>query len=129
MTGVKTNVVTAVEIHGRDTNDCPQLPSLVEKTAKNFNIAEVSADKGYSSGTNHDAIEKIGAKPFIAFKANTTGGIVGAFSKAWHFFCYHKDTFLAHYHRRSNFKSSGKRGGTKTRNGGVKDAPRWENGA
>ena len=34
MVGVKTNVVTAVEIRGRDANDSPLLPPLVRTTAK-----------------------------------------------------------------------------------------------
>jgi hypothetical protein len=58
--GVKTNVVTAAEIHERDTNDSPILPSLVETTAKNFEVAEVSADKGYSSVDNTNAIISMG---------------------------------------------------------------------
>ena len=48
MCGVKTNVVTAVEIHERDASDTKILPSLVETTSKNFKMAEISADKGYS---------------------------------------------------------------------------------
>ena len=72
MCGVKTNVVTAVEIHEQHAGDCPQLPALVDATAKNFTVREVSADKGYSSADNHDAIAKHGATPFIAFKDNTT---------------------------------------------------------
>jgi hypothetical protein len=31
---------------------------------------------------NHNAIEAVGTKPFIALKANTTGAVGGAFSKA-----------------------------------------------
>jgi transposase len=106
MCGVKTNVVTAVEIHDRDTGDCQQLPSLVDATAKNFKIAEVSADKGYSSRANHSAIIKHKAKPFIAFKANTTGGVGGIFKKMFHFFQFKKEEFLAHYHQRSNIEST-----------------------
>ena len=47
-TGTKTNVVTSVEIHGQHTSDAPILPSLVESTAKRFDVKEVSADKGYT---------------------------------------------------------------------------------
>jgi transposase len=106
MTGVKTNVITSIEIHGRDTNDCPQLPSLLEKTAKNFNVQEVSADKGYSSRENHTAIEKAGAVPYIAFKGNTTGGVGGMFQKMFHYFCFNRESFLDHYHKRSNVEST-----------------------
>jgi hypothetical protein len=47
--GVKTNVVTAVEIQGQHTNDSPLLPVLINHTATNFEVKEVLADKGYSS--------------------------------------------------------------------------------
>jgi transposase len=105
-TGTNTNVVTAIEIHGRDTSDAPQLPSLIEATAKHFNVKEVSADKGYTGRENHDAIAKIGAKPYIMFKANTTGGVGGLFEKMWHYFQFNREDFLAHYHRRSNVEST-----------------------
>jgi hypothetical protein len=42
---MKTNIVTAVEILGRNTNDSIVLPALVENTAKNFRVAEVSPTK------------------------------------------------------------------------------------
>src|SRR3984957_5067720 len=71
--GVKTNVVTAVEIHDRNANDSPLLPPLVDATAKNFTMVEVSADKGYLSVNNMEAIAKYGATPFISFKSNSTG--------------------------------------------------------
>src|SRR5262249_21144570 len=45
MTGVKTNVVTAIEIHERNTADSPQFKPLLQTTAANFTIKEVSADK------------------------------------------------------------------------------------
>lgn len=102
MTGVKTHIVTSVEITGKDTNDSPMLPGLVEKTAENFKLSEVSADKGYSSLDNHEAIAKAGAVPFIAFKVNATGGVGGMFEKMHHFYQYNRDAFLSHYHKRSN---------------------------
>jgi transposase len=105
-TGVKTNVVAAVEIHERDTNDSPILPSLVDATAKNFNVTEVSADKGYSSRENHDAIAKVGATPYIAFKHNATGRSGGLFEKMFHFFQFKREEFLTHYHQRSNVEST-----------------------
>lgn len=106
MTGVKTHIVTSVEITGKDANDSPQLPGLVEKTAKNFTLDEVSADKGYSSLENHEAIAKTGATPYIAFKANATGGVGGMFEKMYHYYQYKRDEFLSHYHQRSNVEST-----------------------
>lgn len=105
-TGVKTNVITAVEIHGRDSGDALHLPALVEATAKNFTMKEVSADKGYTGRITHEAIEKVGAVPYIAFKANTTGGVGGLFAKMFHYFQFNKEDFLAHYHKRSNVEST-----------------------
>jgi transposase len=104
--GTKTNVVTAIEIHEQHTSDAPILPSLVESTAKNFDVKEVSADKGYSSKDCHTAIGKTGAVPFIAFKGNATGEKGGLFRKMFHFFQFKREEFLQHYHRRSNVEST-----------------------
>src|SRR5581483_826519 len=106
MTGVKTHVVTSVEITGRHDHDEPMLPPLVEETAANFNVKEVSADKAYSSTDCHDAIAKVGATPYIAFKSNATGAVGGVFQKMFHFYKYNRDEFLARYHQRSNVEST-----------------------
>ena len=105
MTGVKTHIVTSVEITGKDANDSPMLPGLVEKTAENFTLAEVSADKGYSGFDNHEAIAKTGATPYIAFKVNATGEAGGMFEKMYGFYKYNRDAFLSHYHKRSNVET------------------------
>ncbi len=47
MVGVKTNIVTSVEVTDGYANDMPRLPALVGTTGSRFQIAEVSADKGY----------------------------------------------------------------------------------
>jgi hypothetical protein len=106
MCGVRTHVVTAVEILGRDANDSPLLPPLVKATAKNFALAEVSADKGYASKANTEVIANAGAVPFIAFKSTATGEGGGAWAKAFGYFMYRRDEFLAHYHKRSNVEST-----------------------
>jgi len=41
----RPNIITAVEIAGRDAQDAPLLPALIDTTARNFTIREVSADK------------------------------------------------------------------------------------
>jgi transposase len=115
MTGTKTNVVTAVEIHDRDASDTKLLPTLVDSTAKGFTMKEVSADKGYSSINNHNVIAKHGATPFIAFKSDIRGADTkhhgghknaGVWNKMFHFFAFKQDEFLAHYHKRSNVEST-----------------------
>jgi transposase len=105
-TGVRTNVVTAVEVTGRDANDCPLLPGLVGTTARNFKIEEVSADKGYLSAENVEAVAAVGGTAFIAPKSNTTGGVGGLFERMYHFYSFHRDEFLRHYHKRSNVEST-----------------------
>jgi transposase len=107
MCGVKTNVVTAIEIHGRDAGDAPQFPPLVATTHGNgFDIREASADKAYSSAECHNAIDRIGAVPFIQFKNNATGAIGGVYEKMLHYFRFRKDEFLQHYHQRSNAETT-----------------------
>lgn len=114
MCGVKTNVVTAVEIEDRHASDNKQLKPLVEKTAKNFKMDEVSADKAYSTIDNHTMIASHGATPFIAFKTNATGTGRNinrgrsheAWEKAYHYFSFKREEFMAHYHKRSNVEST-----------------------
>ncbi len=71
MCGVKTNVVTAVEITDRYANDCPQFKELVEATGRNFTMAEVSADKAYLSSDNLQTVVDHDAMPYIPFKSNS----------------------------------------------------------
>jgi transposase len=104
--GTKTNIVTAVDIQEKHSADSPILPALVETTAKNFTMKEVSADKGYTGAPNHDAIAKVGATPYIMFKLNATENPGGLFAKMFHYFQFNREDFLAHYHRRSNVEST-----------------------
>jgi transposase len=106
MCGVKTNVVTAVEIRDRDASDTKLLPPMVETTARNFKIEEVSADKGYASINNTNVVAKHGAVPFIAFKSIHTGAGGGLWEKMYHFFKFKRSEFLTHYHKRSNVEST-----------------------
>lgn len=104
--GVKTNIVTAVEIHDRHASDSRQLPALVNATAKNFRMSEVSADKGYAGRENVDVIETIGATPFIEFHATHRGIGGGTWTKMYHYFQFRRTEFLQHYHKRSNVEST-----------------------
>jgi len=78
----------------------------VQKTAENFEVKEVSADKGYSDRRCHKAIAAVGAMPYIMFKANASGKIGGIFKKMFHYFQFKREEFLQHYHRRSNVEST-----------------------
>lgn len=106
MCGVKTNIVTAVEIRDRDASDTKLLPALVDATAENFRIDEVSADKGYGSVKNYRAIQRHGATPYIAFKSIHTGKAAGLWQRMYHLYQFHRADFLAHYHKRSNVEST-----------------------
>lgn len=103
--GTTTQVVTAVAIYNRDAADCPILPELLNTTRETFTVKEMSADKGYLSVENVEAVFDAGGIPFIAPKVNTTGAAGGLFEKMYHFYQYRREEFLAHYHRRSNVES------------------------
>jgi transposase len=106
MTGVRTNVVTAIEIHGRHAADGPQFKALLETTAKNFTVKEVPADKAYSSLENVAAVAALDAFPAIAFRANATGGVGGAFERLFYYYSLRREEFLKTYHKRSNVEST-----------------------
>jgi transposase len=106
MIGVKTNIVTSVEVTGRDAHDCPYLPPLLETTAKKFQVSELSADKGYISSKNLQAVVNAGAVPYIPFKSNTTGQGPELWRKMFHFYQFNRSEFLASYHKRSNVEST-----------------------
>ena len=109
MCGVKTNVVTAIEISDRYGNDSPQFKPLVDATARNFTMSEVSADKAYLSVANLETVVSHGATPFIPFKSNSQAGGKGK-TKVWrqmfYMFCFNQDEFLERYHKRSNVEST-----------------------
>jgi len=106
MCGVKTNIVTAVEIGERYTSDRQFFVPMLEATANNFRIGEVAADKGYDGRMNTEAVMNLGATPFISFKSNATGAAGGAYQRMFHYFMYNREEFLQHYHKRSNVEST-----------------------
>ena len=71
MCGVNTKTVSAVDISGWTAHDTNYFIPLLERTAANFDVREVSADKAYLSRKNLNAVEMVGGMPFIPFKSNT----------------------------------------------------------
>ena len=87
-------------------------------------MAEVSADKAYSSKAHAAAVEAVGAVPYIPFRSTSGVKPLGPQSALWdvtevapgpeaspwvrmyHYFAYQRDTFLSHYHRRSNVETT-----------------------
>ena len=109
--GVRTNVVTSVEVTPTETADAPQLSALLASTAQRFTVSQVSGDKAYSSRRNLHAIDALGATPYIPFKKGTKGagtrhGFDGLWSRAWAFYTYNQDAFMAQYHKRSNVETT-----------------------
>jgi transposase/predicted nucleic acid-binding Zn finger protein len=109
MCGVKTNVITAVEITDRYVNDCPILKPLVEATRKNFVMQEVSADKAYLSSGNLSTIIDNQAMPYIPFKSNSRGNDKrqsALWNRMYHFYSYNQERFMRNYHKRSNVETT-----------------------
>lgn len=112
MTGVLTNTVTQAEATAYESADAPQLPGLLAATAQMFSVREVSADKAYSSKRNLRAIEATGATPYVPFKSGTTGKPMrngqrdALWERMWHYYTFNRETFLTHYHKRSNVETT-----------------------
>ena len=109
MTGVKTNVVTAVEVTDAHANDSRFLKPLVETTAQGFAMRQVSGDKAYLSANNLKVVVDNHAMPYIPFKANSTGGDKKSsdlFKRMFHYFSYNQERFMQNYHKRSNVEST-----------------------
>jgi transposase len=108
MCGVKTNIVTAIEITERYANDCPQFKGLVETTGRNFAMNEVSADKAYLSSDNLQTVRNHSAMPYIAFKANsvTSKNHSAIWKQMFHFYSYNQERFMKCYHKRSNVETT-----------------------
>ena len=106
ITGVKTNVVTAVRIEDKNSADCPHFVPLVNATAENFTIKEVSADKAYLSNDNLNAVEASGATAYIPFKSNSLPTGTPLWERMFHYFAFRREDFLNHYHKRSNVEST-----------------------
>lgn len=106
-TGVKTNVVTAVQVTDAHAGDSPYFKPLIEATAQNFAMRQVSADGAYLSGDNMKVAVDNHAMPYIAFHANSTGKHGSdLFKRMYHFYSYNSEHFMQNYHKRSNVEST-----------------------
>lgn len=107
MCGVKTKIVTGVDVSGWTAHDTNYFIPLVQATAEHFRLEEVSADKAYLSHKNLRAVELAGGTPFVPFKSNTVEPTEDSiWSKMYYYFMHERETFLEHYHRRSNVESA-----------------------
>jgi transposase len=82
------------------------MPPTTSCPVKNFKVAEISGDKGYSSRSILEIIAATGALPYISFKDNASAKGGGTWSKMFGYFQFRREDFLAHYHKRSNVEST-----------------------
>ena len=112
MCGVKTNIITAVEVTETAAHDSRFFEGLVDDTAKSFTVQEVSADKAYLGRNNLHAAEKVGGTAYIPFKTNSlptprNGNKPDSlWQKAYHYYQYRRADFLEHYNKRSNVETT-----------------------
>ena len=106
MTGIKTNIVTAVRVGGQYSGDSPDFIPMVNETADKFTIREVSADAAFASYDNFDAVAGVGGTAYIAFPVTATGRLGGTYGKMLREFNVNQNKYLDHYHKRSNVEST-----------------------
>jgi transposase len=110
--GVKTNIVTAVQVSDGYAHDYPFFKGLIDRTVETgFKMKEVSADKGYLGADNMLATLRHGAIPYIPFKTNSVpqSGYEPKsqlWTRMYHFYSLHRAEFLQHYHKRSNIETT-----------------------
>jgi transposase len=111
MCGVKTNIVTSVEISGAHANDTTFLKPLLETTTRNgFQVKEVSADKGYDSFNNRCLVLIKGGIPYIPFREGeknkpNPSNKGELWKRMYHFYKFKEAEFKQHYHKRSNVET------------------------
>lgn len=108
MCGVKTNIVTSIEVTDSNGADSPQFAGLVKTTGRNFTMNQVSADKAYLSHDNLQVVAQHHAQPFIAFKANSTTSKnhSAIWNRMFHFYSFNQKRFMDCYHKRSNVETT-----------------------
>lgn len=108
--GVKTNIITSVDITEGYVHDSNYFEPLAKDTARNFIIREFSADKAYISAKNYSLIDELGGQAFIPFKKNATGRRCatdrGLYKSMLRYFKDNREKFMLHYHKRSNIESA-----------------------
>lgn len=107
-TGVKSNIVTALNVELKKGRDNIILREHVDKTNKNFLINEWSGDGTYWAKENCKKIVEIGAKPYFRVHKNWAGKSRGCMPwKNMNLeFKNNEEEYKKHYHKRSNIEST-----------------------
>lgn len=108
MCGTTTNIVVSVEITGRDGADTTMFGPLVQAASESFTLGAISADKAYSTRSNLELVERVGATPYIPFKSNAKPTKDGSetWERLFHYYQFSRNDFLQHYHARSNAETT-----------------------
>lgn len=108
--GVRTNIITAVDITEGHVSDQTRFIPLANDTSRNFKIRDFCADKGYLSSQHFKLIKELGGTAYIPFRKNTSGKVAqrdrSYFKAAFRYFREHQEEYLEHYHKRSNIESA-----------------------
>jgi transposase len=107
--GVKTNIVANVEITDGRGADHPQFKPLVQRTAQDFNLNHVTADKAYLSSENFRLVADRGGMAFIPFKSNSNPNRQKKdelWKNMYYFFQLRRNEFMNFYHKRSNVETT-----------------------
>lgn len=106
--GNATHIVTSVEVTSQHIHDTLMLEQLTAETHQNFNMQELSADKGYLSDANLNHLNRLGVASYIPFRSNTiadNGKKSQVWRNAYNYFAMQQPAFLEHYHQRSNVET------------------------
>ena len=107
-TGVKSNVVTAINVETKAGKDNKIFREHVDKTAENFKVNEWSGDGRYWCKENCRKINGIGAKPYFLVWKNWSGKSRGCMP--WKLMNLESknnpEEYGKHYHKRSNVEST-----------------------
>ena len=107
-TGVKSNIVTALNVEVKSGNDNEIFREHVDKTAKIFSVDEFSGDGKYWCKSNCQKVIEVGAKPYFKVWKNWAGKSRGcmAWKKMNLEFQNNPEEYGKHYHKRSNVEST-----------------------
>jgi len=107
-TGVKSNIVTALNVEIKSGKDNEIFREHVNKTIKNFKADEFSGDGKYWCKENCKKVAEAGAKPYFRVHQNWAGNSRGCMT--WKLmnleFKNNPEEYGKHYHKRSNVEST-----------------------
>ena len=107
-TGVKSNIVTALNVEIKSGNDNKIMREHVDKTNENFKINEWSGDGRYWCKDNCRKVTEVGAKPYFMVWKNWSGKSRGCMP--WKIMNLESknnpEEYGKHYHKRSNVEST-----------------------